>query len=85
MARTVSRNDGGSKPLPFPTWHAHASTALLLGGNLSGYRAARRMGLILIQTARETPCRYDPSALMGHRRFLVNLRTVWCRTQSETE
>lgn len=69
-------------PLPFPTWHAHASTALLLGGNLSGYRAARRMGLRLVRTARETPCRYDPDALTGHRRFLCNLRHVWIDSQS---
>lgn len=66
-----------TQPLPFPTWHAHASTAELMGTTLARYRAARRMGLRLVQTARETPCRYDPSALHGHRCFLVNLRHVW--------
>lgn len=64
-------------PLPFPTWHAHASTAELMGTTLARYRAARRMGIRLVQTARDTPCRYDPDALIGHRRFLVNLRHVW--------
>lgn len=69
-------------PLPFPTWHAHASTAELMGTTLARYRAARRMGLILVQRARETPCPYDPSALEGHRRFLCNLRHVWIDSQS---